>query len=110
MHAVIRDYTGSGAQRLFDLLEKKKAEVKNVIKPVKGFVSYSLIRTARGGSQSPSARAQQGLMRARLQHAIGSRRMHAILAWVHRRSRKAQSCCISNACLPSDISEYQVVW
>jgi len=49
MHAVIRDYTGSGAQRLFDLLEKKKAEVKNVIKPVKGFVSYSLIRTARGG-------------------------------------------------------------
>ena len=49
MHAVIRDYTGSGAQRLFDLLEKKKAEVKNVIKPVKGFVSYSLVRTARGG-------------------------------------------------------------
>ena len=49
MHAVIRDYTGSGSQKLFDLLEKKKAEVENVIKPVKGFVSYSLARTARGG-------------------------------------------------------------
>jgi hypothetical protein len=49
MHAVIRDYSGSGSQKLFDFLEKKKAEVENVIKPVKGFVSYSLIRTARGG-------------------------------------------------------------
>jgi hypothetical protein len=49
MHAVMRDYSGSGAKKLFDLLEKKKAEVENVIKPIKGFVSYSLVRTARGG-------------------------------------------------------------
>jgi hypothetical protein len=49
MHAVMRDYSGSGAKKFFDLLESKKAEVKNVIMPIKGFVSYSLVRTARGG-------------------------------------------------------------
>ena len=49
MHAVMRDYSGEGAKKLFDILEKKTAEVKEVIMPIKGFVSYSLIRTARGG-------------------------------------------------------------
>jgi hypothetical protein len=49
MHAVMRDYSGSGAKKFFDLLENKKAEVKDVIMPIKGFVSYSLVRTARGG-------------------------------------------------------------
>jgi len=49
MHAVIRTYSGPGAKELFDLLEKKKPDVENVIKDVKGFVSYSLIRTATGG-------------------------------------------------------------
>ena len=49
MHAVMRDYSGKGAIKLFNLIEKKKAEVEEVIKPVKGFVSYSLIRTGRGG-------------------------------------------------------------
>jgi hypothetical protein len=49
MHAVMRDYSGVGAKKLFDIIEKKKAEVEKVIKPIKGFVSYSLVRTARGG-------------------------------------------------------------
>ena len=49
MHAVMRDYSGAGTKKLFDLLEKRKAEVENLIKPIKGFVSYSLVRTARGG-------------------------------------------------------------
>ena len=49
MHAVMRDYSGKGTKKLFDLVEKNKAEVEKVIRPVKGFVSYSLIRTARGG-------------------------------------------------------------
>jgi hypothetical protein len=49
MHAVMRDYSGTGAKKLFDLLEKRKAEVENVFKPIKGFVSYSAVRTARGG-------------------------------------------------------------
>ncbi len=49
MHAVIREYSGSGADKLFDVLEKKTAEVKSALMPVNGFVSYSLVRTAHGG-------------------------------------------------------------
>ena len=49
MHAVIRSYSGKGTKALFDILEKNKAEVEKVIRPVKGFVSYFLVRTASGG-------------------------------------------------------------
>ncbi|WP_332686665.1 hypothetical protein [Bosea sp. (in: a-proteobacteria)] len=49
MHAVVRAYSGKGAKELFDLLEKRKAEVESLIRGVNGFVSYSLIRTADGG-------------------------------------------------------------
>ena len=48
MHAVIRSYSGKGTKALFDLLEKNKGEVESLIR-VKGFVSYSLVRTTRGG-------------------------------------------------------------
>jgi hypothetical protein len=49
MHAVIRSYSGSGTKKLFDVLEKNKADVEKLIRGVKGFVSYSLVRTTRGG-------------------------------------------------------------
>jgi len=49
MHAVVRSYSGKGAKELFDILEKNKAEVEKLIRPVKGFVSYSLVHTASGG-------------------------------------------------------------
>jgi hypothetical protein len=49
MHAVIRTYSGKGAKELMDVLEKSKAEVDKLIRSVKGFVSYSLVRTAGGG-------------------------------------------------------------
>jgi hypothetical protein len=49
MHAVIRTYSGKGAKELFDVLEKNKSEVERLIRPVNGFVSYSLVRTANGG-------------------------------------------------------------
>ena len=49
MYAVVRTYSGKGAKELFDLLESRKAEVENVMRPVKGFVSYLLARTADGG-------------------------------------------------------------
>ena len=49
MHAVIRTFPGSGGgAKLIDLLEGRKDEVEGLIRPVKGFVSYSLIRTADG--------------------------------------------------------------
>ncbi len=49
MYAVVRNYSGSGAKQLFDLLDERKAEVESVIRSVSGFVSYSLIRTDDGG-------------------------------------------------------------
>jgi len=49
MHTVIRNYAGSGASALFDLLEERKEEVENLIRAVTGYVSYSLVRTADGG-------------------------------------------------------------
>jgi hypothetical protein len=49
MHAVIRSYSGAGAGKLFDVLEKSKADVERLIRGVKGFVSYSLVRTGNGG-------------------------------------------------------------
>ena len=49
MHAVIRTYSGEGAKEIFDLLEKRKSDVESLIRSVKGFVSYSLVRTGDGG-------------------------------------------------------------
>jgi hypothetical protein len=50
MHAVIRMYAGSGAKKLIDVLDERKKDVEALIRPVKGFVSYSLIKTADGGA------------------------------------------------------------
>ena len=49
MYAVIRTFSGSGAKKMVDLLDERKKEVERLIRSVKGFVSYSLIRTADGG-------------------------------------------------------------
>jgi hypothetical protein len=50
MYAVVRMYSGEGGKKLIDLLEARKSEVEALIRPVNGFVSYSLIRTADGGA------------------------------------------------------------
>jgi len=49
MHAVVRAYSGKGAKELFDVLEKRKADVEDVMRSVNGFVSYTLARSANGG-------------------------------------------------------------
>lgn len=49
MHAVTRAYSGKGAKELFDVLEKHKGDVEKLIRSIKGFVSYSLVRTPDGG-------------------------------------------------------------
>ncbi|SCU93934.1 conserved hypothetical protein [Cupriavidus necator] len=49
MHSVIRTYSGSGAKELFELLEKRTAEVEALMRSVQGFVCYTLARTADGG-------------------------------------------------------------
>ncbi len=50
MHAVVRNYSGSGASELIDLLEQRLDEVESLIRSVQGFVAYSLIRTDDGGA------------------------------------------------------------
>lgn len=50
MYAVIRSYSGAGASELFDLLEQRSDEVREVIGGVPGFVSYAGFRTGDGGA------------------------------------------------------------
>jgi hypothetical protein len=49
MHAVVRTYSGKGAKKLIDVVEKNKTEVEGLLRAINGFVSYYLVRTARGG-------------------------------------------------------------
>ncbi|AXE99303.1 MULTISPECIES: hypothetical protein [Paraburkholderia] len=49
MQTVIRRYSGKGAKELFDLLEKRTADVEELMRSVKGFVGYTLARGGDGG-------------------------------------------------------------
>jgi hypothetical protein len=49
MHAVVRTYSGPGAQQLFDLFEQHKAEVEALLRSIPGLVSYTMARTGDGG-------------------------------------------------------------
>jgi restriction endonuclease Mrr len=49
MQVVVRKYSGKGAKELFDVLEKRTADVESLIRSVKGFVSYTLARSGDGG-------------------------------------------------------------
>jgi hypothetical protein len=49
MQTVIRTYSGKGAKELFDLLEKRTADVEKLMHSVKGFVGYTLARNGDGG-------------------------------------------------------------
>ena len=60
MHAVVRTYSGKGAKELFDVLEKRKSDVEKLMRSVKGFVSYSLVRTADGGFSVSIAQDKAG--------------------------------------------------
>src|SRR5215213_4796815 len=50
MHTTIRQYSGSGAQDLFDALEQREPEVRELISTVPGFVSYTAFRAGDGGA------------------------------------------------------------
>jgi len=49
MHAVVRNYSGSGAKQLFDVLEQHKADVEATLRKVPGLVNYTLVRCGDGG-------------------------------------------------------------
>lgn len=49
MYAVVRSYSGRGTSELFDQLEQKNDEVRDLIGGVPGFVSYTAFRSNEGG-------------------------------------------------------------
>ena len=49
MYAVTRTYSGKGANELLDLLAKHKTDVEHLMRPIKGFVSYTLAHSHDGG-------------------------------------------------------------
>jgi ABC-type Fe3+-hydroxamate transport system substrate-binding protein len=49
MYMVTRTYSGAGAKELFDLLEQRKGDVKEVMGDVPGIKSYAMVRTPDGG-------------------------------------------------------------
>jgi hypothetical protein len=49
MYAVVRSYSGAGAPELFDLIEQRADEVREIIGGVPGFVSYAALRSDDGG-------------------------------------------------------------
>ena len=49
MHSVVRTYSGKGSKKLIDLIEQNKTEVEGLLRGIRGFDSYCLVRTARGG-------------------------------------------------------------
>jgi hypothetical protein len=50
MYAVLRNYSGTGAKELLDLLEERKADVERAMRQVPGLRAYSLFRGADGGA------------------------------------------------------------
>jgi hypothetical protein len=49
VYTVVRSYFGKGAKELFDLVEKNRADVEKTMRSVKGFVSYTVVRSKDGG-------------------------------------------------------------
>ena len=50
MYTIVRSYFGEKAlKELFDTAEKNKADVEKLMRSVKGFVSYAIVRSGDGG-------------------------------------------------------------
>jgi hypothetical protein len=50
MYVVVRSYSGPGASELFDLIEQRADEVKEIISDVPGFISYVAFRQGDGAT------------------------------------------------------------
>lgn len=61
MQAVIRKYSGNGANELFNTLEQRAADVQSLMGSVKGLVSYTLARSEQGGFSVTVCQDQAGL-------------------------------------------------
>jgi hypothetical protein len=50
VYVMVRSYSGDGASELFNQLEQRNDEIKELIGGVPGFVSYTAFRSSDGGS------------------------------------------------------------
>jgi hypothetical protein len=61
MYVVVRKYSGSGASELFDLIEQRSDDVKEVISGTPGFISYAAFREGDGGMTVTSCQDKAGV-------------------------------------------------
>jgi hypothetical protein len=61
MNVVVRTYSGKGAKELFDVLEKRKADVESIMRSVNDFISYTLARSGDGGFSVTVCKSKAGI-------------------------------------------------
>jgi hypothetical protein len=61
MYTVVRKYSGSGAAELFDLIESRSDDVKELISGTPGFISYVAFREGDGGMTVTSCEDKAGV-------------------------------------------------
>ena len=61
MYAVVRKHSGTGASELFDLIDQRSDEVKEVIGGTPGFISYIAFREGDGGTTVTSCQDKDGV-------------------------------------------------
>lgn len=49
MHTVIRTYSGKGAAETIDLIIDHKRNIKKIMRSIKGFINYTVVKTDAGG-------------------------------------------------------------
>lgn len=60
MYVVVRSYSGEDASEVFDLIEQRIDEAKELISDVPGFVSYTAFRTEDGGTAVTVCQDKEG--------------------------------------------------
>ena len=61
MQVVLRKYSGKGAKELFDVLEKRAADLEPLMRSVKGLVGYTLAQSDDGGYSVTVCQDQAGI-------------------------------------------------
>ena len=74
---MVRSYSGDGASEVFDQLEQRNDEIKELIGGVPGFVSYTAFRSGDGGSTVTVCQDKTGTDGPRGALRNGSRRTSA---------------------------------
>lgn len=61
MYVVVRKYSGAGASDLFDLIEQRSDDVKELLNGVPGFISYAAFREGDGGTTVTTCQDKDGV-------------------------------------------------